>query len=137
MSENGRMPAIRANSILPAHREPITLHTADGLALVGELATPVDREPVATMVCLHPLPTHGGMMDSHVFRKAAFRLPALAGVAVVRFNTPGPSSGRGTSGGALSAGGGEEFDVAPGVEDAGVAGLPKRWVLGWAVGGAL
>ena len=34
-------------------------------------------------------PTHGGMMDSHVFRKAAFRLPALAGLAVLRFNTRG------------------------------------------------
>jgi uncharacterized protein len=31
---------IRANSILPAHREEITLHTADGLTLVGELARP-------------------------------------------------------------------------------------------------
>ncbi|MGH3481162.1 MAG: alpha/beta hydrolase, partial [Nocardioidaceae bacterium] len=70
------MPAIRANSILPARREPITLHTADGLDLVGELALPPDRDPVATIICLHPLPTHGGMMDSHVYRKAAFRLPA-------------------------------------------------------------
>ena len=50
---------------------------------------PEDRDPVATLVCLHPLPTHGGMMDSHVFRKAAFRLPALAGIAVLRFNTRG------------------------------------------------
>ena len=64
---------IRANSVLPARRTPITLHTGDGLELVGELAVPEDREPVATLVCLHPLPTHGGMMDSHIFRKAAFR----------------------------------------------------------------
>ena len=54
----------------------------DFRTLVGELALPEQGEPVATIVCLHPLPTHGGMMDSHVFRKAAFRLPALAGVAV-------------------------------------------------------
>ena len=98
------MPAIRANSVLPARREPITLHTADGLALVGELAVPVDREPVATLVCLHPLPTHGGMMDSHVFRKAAFRLPALAGVAVLRYNSRGTSSMQGTSEGAFDHG---------------------------------
>ena len=39
------------------------------------------------MVCLHPLPTHGGMMDSQVFRKASYRLPALADLAVLRFNT--------------------------------------------------
>ena len=35
-------------------------------------------EPVATLVCLHPLPTAGGFMDSHILRKAAARLPALA-----------------------------------------------------------
>ena len=57
--------------------------------------------PVATLVCLHPLPTHGGMMDSHVFRKAACRLPALADLAVLRFNTRGTSSVRGTSEGAF------------------------------------
>ena len=37
------------------------------------------------------------MMDSHVLRKAAWRLPALAGLAVLRFNTRGTSSLRGTS----------------------------------------
>ena len=31
---------------------------------------------MVTLVMLHPLPTHGGMMDSHIFRKAAWRLPA-------------------------------------------------------------
>ena len=91
------MEKIRANSILPARREDIELQTADGLTLVGELARPADRDPAATIVCLHPLPTHGGMMDSHVFRKAAWRLPALAGVAVLRFNTRGTSSVRGPS----------------------------------------
>lgn len=59
------MAKIRGNSVLPARREAITLHTADGLDL---LALPEDRDPVATIVCLHPLPTHGGMMDSQVFR---------------------------------------------------------------------
>src|SRR5512144_3229555 len=95
------MPAIRANSVLPARRTEVTLQTADGLSLVGELAVPEDREPVATLVCLHPLPTHGGMMDSHVFRKAAFRLPALAGIAVLRFNTRGTESEQGTSEGSF------------------------------------
>ncbi|MFI5425567.1 hypothetical protein [Aeromicrobium sp. UC242_57] len=70
---------IGGNSVLPARREPITLETADGLSLVGELALPADRDPVATMICLHPLPTHGGMMDSHIFRKAAYRLPGWPG----------------------------------------------------------
>ena len=71
----GEPKRIRPNSVLPARREALTLHTADGLELVGELALPIEAEPVATMLCLHPLPTHGGMMDSHLFRKAAFRLP--------------------------------------------------------------
>ena len=128
------MPAIRANSVLPARREPITLHTADGIALVGELAVPEDRDPVATLVCLHPLPTHGGMMDSHVFRKAAFRLPALAGIAVLRFNTRGTSSLQGTSGGAFDRAEGERFDVAAAIEYAEFHDLPDIWVLGWSFG---
>ena len=63
---------IRGNSVLPARREPITLETADGVNLVGELALPLEGDPVATMICLHPLPTHGGMMDSHLFRKGKY-----------------------------------------------------------------
>lgn len=126
--------AIRANSILPARREDVTLHTADGLALVGELAVPADRPPVATLVCLHPLPTHGGMMDSHVFRKAAWRLPALAGVAVLRFNTRGTSSVRGTSEGSFDSARSERYDVAAAIEYAEFADLPSVWLLGWSFG---
>jgi len=125
---------IRANSILPADRGDIELQTADGLTLVGELARPIGRDPVATLVCLHPLPTHGGMMDSHVFRKAAWRLPALAGVAVLRFNTRGTSSVRGTSEGAFSAGVEERFDVAAAIEFAEFADLPNIWLVGWSFG---
>ena len=125
---------IRANSVLPAHREEIELHTADGLTLVGELARPPGRAPVATLVCLHPLPTHGGMMDSHILRKAAWRLPALAGVAVLRFNTRGTGSVRGTSEGEFSAGAGERYDVAAAIEYAEFADLPNVWLLGWSFG---
>jgi uncharacterized protein len=125
---------ITANSILPARREDIELHTADGLTLVGELALPVERDPVATLVCLHPLPTHGGMMDSHVLRKAAWRLPALADVAVLRFNTRGTSSVRGTSEGAFEDGTGERYDVAAAIEYAEFADLPAIWLLGWSFG---
>ena len=56
------------------------------------------RKPVATLVCLHPLPTGGGFMDSHILRKAAARLPALADIAVLRFNFRGVTSPRGTRG---------------------------------------
>jgi uncharacterized protein len=125
---------IRARSLLPARREQIELHTADGLTLVGELALPVARPPVATLICLHPLPTHGGMMDSHVLRKAAARLPALADLAVLRFNTRGTSSLRGTSEGAFDAAVGERYDVAAAMEYAEFAELPAIWLLGWSFG---
>jgi uncharacterized protein len=125
---------IRANTVLPARREEIDLHTADGLWLVGELALPPDRPPVATLVCLHPLPTHGGMMDSHLLRKAAWRLPALAGIAVLRFNTRGTSSDRGTSEGSFDGGGAERYDVAAALEYAEFADLPRIWLLGWSFG---
>lgn len=125
---------IRANTVLPARREPLTLHTADGLSLVAELARPLDRDPVATLICLHPLPTHGGMMDSHIYRKAAFRLPALAGIAVLRFNTRGTWSEQGTSDGAFDNAVGERFDVAAAIEYAEFADLPDPWLLGWSFG---
>ena len=125
---------IRANSVLPARREPVTLHTADGLELVAELARPADRDPVATMICLHPLPTHGGMMDSHIYRKAAFRLPALAGLAVLRFNTRGTWSEQGTSEGAFDHARGEAYDVAAAIEYAEFADLPALWLVGWSFG---
>ena len=132
MADDGR--PIRGSSILPARREALTLHTADGLRLVGELALPLEREPVATMVCLHPLPTHGGMMDSHLFRKAAFRLPALADIAVLRFNTRGTSSLQGTSEGSFDQAVGERFDVAAVLEYAEYSDLPRIWLVGWSFG---
>ena len=128
------MTEIRAATVLPAKRTPVTLPTADGLRLVGELALPADAEPVATLICLHPLPTHGGMMDSHLLKKAAFRLPALAGLAVLRFNTRGTSSEQGTSEGEFDGGEAERYDVAAGISFAADAGLPGRWLLGWSFG---
>ena len=125
---------IRSLSVLPARREDVELHTADGLTFVGELALPADRDPVATLVTLHPLPTHGGYMDSHVYRKAAWRLPALADLAVLRFNTRGTSSPRGTSEGAFDGGEAERFDVAAAIEFAEFHDLPNRWLVGWSFG---
>ncbi len=112
----------------------MTLSTADGLNLVAELASPVDGAPTATMVCLHPLPTQGGMMDSHIFRKAAYRLPALAGIAVLRLNTRGTSSAHGTSDGTFDGARGERFDVAAAIEYAEFAELPNVWLVGWSFG---
>jgi alpha/beta superfamily hydrolase len=128
------MSEIRASTVLPARREPVTLRTADGLSLVGELALPADRPPVATLICLHPLPTHGGMMDSHLFRKAANRLPALAGLAVLRFNTRGTASDHGRSEGTFDSGEAERYDVAAAVSWCTAAGLPRLWLVGWSFG---
>ena len=125
---------IRGGTILPAKRTPITLVTSDRLRLVGELALPADRDPVGTLICLHPLPTQGGMMDSHLLKKASFRLPALADLAVLRFNTRGTSSERGTSEGTFGAGEDERSDVAAAISYAAEAGLPSRWLLGWSFG---
>jgi alpha/beta superfamily hydrolase len=128
---------IRANTVLPARRRDIELHTADGLRLVGELALPLERDPVATLVTLHPLPTHGGFMDSHVFKKASYRLPALADIAVLRFNTRGTTSLRGTSEGSFHDARDERFDVAAAIDfaqDARDPELVNRWLLGWSFG---
>ena len=133
----GRGHEIRAGSILPARREDVELHTADGLVLVGELALPEHRPPVATLITLHPLPTHGGFMDSHLLKKAAYRLPALADIAVLRFNTRGTRSPRGRSEGAFDGGRGERFDVAAAIEYAEFHEeplLPHRWLVGWSFG---
>ena len=128
------MPDIRANTVLPARRRDVLLHTADGLELVGELALPLRREPVATLVCLHPLPTEGGFMDSHLLRKAAWRLPALADLAVLRFNTRGTTSPRGTSQGSFDGGTGERRDVAAALDLCEAEDLPAIWLLGWSFG---
>jgi alpha/beta superfamily hydrolase len=128
------MPEISAGSVLPAHREPITLLTADGLTLVGELALPLARPPAATLICLHPLPTQGGMMDSHVLRKASYRLPALADLAVLRFNTRGTSSERGTSEGQFGDGESERHDVAAAIGWCADRDLPRLWLVGWSFG---
>jgi uncharacterized protein len=128
------MSEIRASTVLPARRDPVTLPTADGLLLVGELALPAEHDPVATLICLHPLPTHGGMMDSHLFRKAANRLPAMADLAVLRFNTRGTASERGRSEGAFGGGDAERYDVAAAVAWCRGAGLPRLWLVGWSFG---
>lgn len=125
---------IRGPVVLPARREDVDLHTRDGLTLVGELALPEAVAPVATLVTLHPLPTAGGFMDSHIFRKAAARLPALADLAVLRFNTRGTSSPRGRSGGTFDGGSAEGMDLAAAVDFVADRRLPRPWLVGWSFG---
>ena len=128
------MAEITSNTVLRARREEIELQTADGLTLVGEFALPLDRDPKATLVTLHPLPTAGGFMDSHVLRKASNRLPELADLAVLRFNTRGTKSPRGTSDGAFGEGIEERFDVEAAMRFVAERGLPNPWLVGWSFG---
>jgi hypothetical protein len=133
-AEPTTLTRILGNTVLPARREAVTLQTADGLALVGELALPESKPPVGTLVMLHPLPTQGGMMDSHLLRKAAYRLPALADLAVLRFNTRGTESEAGRSEGAFDNGDSEKYDVAAALELVEFRELPAPWLVGWSFG---
>ena len=73
-------------------------------------------------------------MDSHVFRKAANRLPAMADVAVLRFNTRGTESPHGRSEGSFAEGDDERFDVEAAVEFVRERELPNVWIVGWSFG---
>ena len=125
---------VRPSSIFEAVRTPFHVITEDGIDLIGEVAAPIGGSNGA-ILCLHPLPTAGGMMDSHVYKKAANRLPAMAGITVVRFNTRGTSSEAGTSTGEFDNGKSERFDVEAMLrycfED---LMLENVWVTGWSFG---
>ena len=125
---------IRSSIELPSIREAVTLVTEDSLHLVAELALPVNKAPVATLIMLHPLPTAGGFMDSHIYRKAANRLPELADLAILRFNTRGTESPHGKSEGAFDGGVSERLDVAAAVSFAKERKLPNLWLVGWSFG---
>ena len=125
---------ITYTSVLPARREDISFSTSDGLTLVGELSLPESAQPVATALFLHPLPTAGGFMDSHIIRKAAWRLPALADLAVVRFNFRGVSSPRGKSECVFGEGIAEALDLESALNFVTQRGLPRPWLIGWSFG---
>jgi len=75
------------------------------------------------------------MMDSHVFKKAANRLPAMAGITVVRFNTRGTTSEAGSSTGVYDNGISESFDVQAMLAYCfDTLKLENLWVVGWSFG---
>ena len=125
---------IRPSTVLPAVRKPISFTTDDGLTLIGEVATP-EGPITSSLLCLHPNPTGGGMMDSHIYKKAANRLPALAGIQVIRFNTRGTSSEAGTSEGTYDHGKGEVEDVIAAINYCfDTLKVSTLWVVGWSFG---
>ena len=125
---------VRPSTILPAHRSAFTVTTSDGETLIGEVAAPLSGYNGA-ILCLHPLPTAGGMMDSHIYKKAANRLPAMSGIEVIRFNTRGTTSEAGTSSGEFDNGGAERFDVEAMMSYClDTLKLENLWVVGWSFG---
>ena len=64
----------------------------------------------------------------------AWRLPALANIAVLRFNTRGTTSAAGTSEGVFDNGESEGLDLAAALAYVQESGLPQPWVLGWSFG---
>jgi len=129
------MPEIvRPSTTLPALRTPIHVITSDGIDLIGEVAAPLEVSRGAILT-LHPLPTAGGMMDSHVFKKASNRLPAMAGITVVRFNSRGTTSEAGSSTGTFDNGNAEALDVQAMLTYCfDTLKLENVWVVGWSFG---
>jgi alpha/beta superfamily hydrolase len=108
--------------------------TADDVDLIGEIAAPIGPSTGA-ILCLHPLPTAGGMMDSHIYKKATNRLPAMTGITVVRFNTRGTTSEAGSSTGTFDNGIAEHFDVEAMLSYCfDTVKLENLWVIGWSFG---
>jgi alpha/beta superfamily hydrolase len=134
MSNPAALEPIRPSTVLPSVRTPFTFHTSDGQSLVGEVSAPTG-EVSATLLMLHPNPTGGGMMDSHIYKKAANRLPDMAGIRIVRFNTRGTTSEAGTSSGTYDDGRAEKFDVEAAINYCfDELKVEELWIVGWSFG---
>ncbi len=74
-------------------------------------------------------------MDSHIYKKVSNRLPAMAGIEVIRFNTRGTTSEAGTSEGSFDNGGLEKYDVEAAINFAcDEYKAESLWVIGWSFG---
>lgn len=125
---------LRPSIELPSKRTAYKVKTEDGVELVVEVAAPLKPSKGALLMC-HPNPTGGGMMDSHVYKKAANRLPALADLTIVRFNTRGTTSEQGTSTGTYDQTESEKYDVEAMLKFAlDELHLENLWVVGWSFG---
>jgi alpha/beta superfamily hydrolase len=125
---------IRPSTILPANRSAISIKTSDGLNLIGEVATPLG-EITGSLLMLHPNPSGGGMMDSHIYKKAANRLPAMAGIQIIRFNTRGTISEAGKSEGEYDHGKSEKLDVLAALDYCfDQLKIKDLYVIGWSFG---
>jgi hypothetical protein len=73
-------------------------------------------------------------MDSHIIRKASLRLPALADISVLRFNTRGTESPHGRSAGEFDEARSEQFDVEAAIAAGRAERAPRLVLLGWSFG---
>jgi len=74
-------------------------------------------------------------MDSHIYKKAANRLPAMAGIQIIRFNTRGTTSEAGTSEGTFDNGESERLDVQAAIDYCfDELKVKTLWVVGWSFG---
>ncbi len=77
-------------------------------------------------------------MDSHIYKKAANRLPELAGINVIRFNTRGTKSDQGVSEGHFGEAITEKEDVVAAINySLEQLGMKELWVSGWSFGSDL
>jgi hypothetical protein len=75
------------------------------------------------------------MMDSHIYKKAANRLPAMAGVQTIRFNTRGTISEAGKSEGEYDHGKSEKLDVLAALDYCfDQLKIKDLYVIGWSFG---
>ena len=74
-------------------------------------------------------------MDSHIYKKAANRLPAMAGIQIIRFNTRGTVSEAGKSDGEYDHGKGEKLDVLAALDYCfEQLKIKDLYVIGWSFG---
>ena len=74
-------------------------------------------------------------MDSHVYKKAANRLPAMAGIQIIRFNTRGTESEAGKSDGEFDQGRSEKLDVLAAIDYCfDQLKVKDLYVVGWSFG---
>jgi alpha/beta superfamily hydrolase len=75
------------------------------------------------------------MMDSHLYKKAANRLPAMTGIQIIRFNTRGTESEAGKSDGGFDQGRSEKLDVLAAIDYCfDVLKVKDLYVVGWSFG---
>ena len=74
-------------------------------------------------------------MDSHLYKKAANRLPAMAGIQIIRFNTRGTESEAGKSDGEFDQGRSEKLDVLAAIDYCfDQLKVKDLYVVGWSFG---